>query len=192
MIYPAAGISLSTGSGWTTSVTNSSANWNTAYSQTLQWNGGSTSLVAPTGRTSLGLGSAAVLASENPMTGTSANLPTSAAVKAYGDTNWGASGGGEFGAAGTSGAGGTLAVTGNAHYIQLDAGASFSAITIDAVTAPEGHVLVIRGPETGSRTMLDGGNIQCQANFTFDNKYDTVMLMGTGTVWLELSRADNV
>jgi hypothetical protein len=35
------------------------ANWNTAYSQTLEWNGGSTNLVAATGRTSLGLGSAA-------------------------------------------------------------------------------------------------------------------------------------
>ena len=35
------------------------ANWNTAYSQTLEWNGGATNLVAATGRTSLGLGTAA-------------------------------------------------------------------------------------------------------------------------------------
>ena len=31
MIYPAAGIALSTGSSWGTSITNNSANWNTAY-----------------------------------------------------------------------------------------------------------------------------------------------------------------
>lgn len=31
MIYPAAGIPLSTGSAWGTSITNNSANWNTAY-----------------------------------------------------------------------------------------------------------------------------------------------------------------
>ena len=35
--------------------------WDTAYSQTRQWDGGSTGLVAATGRTSLGLGGAAVL-----------------------------------------------------------------------------------------------------------------------------------
>jgi len=31
MVYPGAGIALSTGSAWTTSITNNSANWNTAY-----------------------------------------------------------------------------------------------------------------------------------------------------------------
>ncbi len=31
MIYPSAGIPLSTGAGWGTSITNNSANWNTAY-----------------------------------------------------------------------------------------------------------------------------------------------------------------
>ena len=32
MVYPSAGIPLSTGTGWGTSITNNSANWNTAYS----------------------------------------------------------------------------------------------------------------------------------------------------------------
>jgi hypothetical protein len=32
MVYPGSGIPLSTGSSWTTSITNNSANWNTAYS----------------------------------------------------------------------------------------------------------------------------------------------------------------
>lgn len=52
--YPGAGIPLSTGSSWGTSITNNSANWNTAYTDRLKWDGGSTDLVAATGRTSLG------------------------------------------------------------------------------------------------------------------------------------------
>ena len=53
-IYPEAGIALSTGTTWTTSITNNSTNWNTAYTDRLKWDGGSTELVAATGRTSLG------------------------------------------------------------------------------------------------------------------------------------------
>jgi len=53
-VYPEAGIALSTGTTWTTSITNNSSNWNTAYTDRLKWDGGSTSLVAATGRTSLG------------------------------------------------------------------------------------------------------------------------------------------
>lgn len=54
MVYPGAGIPLSTGSGWGTSITNNSTNWNTAYSERNQWDGGVTGLTASTGRTSLG------------------------------------------------------------------------------------------------------------------------------------------
>jgi hypothetical protein len=53
-VYPEAGIALSTGTTWTTSITNNSSNWNTAYSDRFKWDGGSTGLVAATGRTSLG------------------------------------------------------------------------------------------------------------------------------------------
>ncbi len=60
MTYPAAGIPISNGTAWGTSIADNSANWNTAYSQTRQWDGGSTGLVAATGRTSLGLGTAAL------------------------------------------------------------------------------------------------------------------------------------
>ncbi len=56
MTYPGAGIPLSTGAAWGTSITNNSTNWNTAFSQTRQWDGGATGLVAATGKTSLGLG----------------------------------------------------------------------------------------------------------------------------------------
>ena len=59
MVYPGVGIPLSTGSAWGTSITNNSANWNTAYTNTLHWDGSSTGLTAATGRTSLGLGTAA-------------------------------------------------------------------------------------------------------------------------------------
>ena len=57
MVYPGAGIPLSTGAAWDTSITNNSSNWNTAYTDRLKWDGGSTGLTAATGRTSLGLGS---------------------------------------------------------------------------------------------------------------------------------------
>jgi len=61
MVYPGAGIAVSTGSAWATSLTDNSSNWNTAYSERQQWDGGATNLVAATGRTSLGLGTAATM-----------------------------------------------------------------------------------------------------------------------------------
>jgi hypothetical protein len=62
MTYPSAGIALSSGTFWENSITNNSANWNTAYDDRMKWDGGSTGLVAATGRTSLGLGTAALAA----------------------------------------------------------------------------------------------------------------------------------
>jgi hypothetical protein len=59
--YPSAGIALSTGSAWSTSITDNSSNWNTAYTDRLKWDGGATGLTASTGRTSLGLGTAATM-----------------------------------------------------------------------------------------------------------------------------------
>lgn len=55
MVYPGAGIPVSTGSGWGISISDNSTNWNTAYADRMKWDGGSTGLVAATGRTSLGL-----------------------------------------------------------------------------------------------------------------------------------------
>ena len=55
MVYPGAGIPLSTGSAWGTSITNNSANWNTAYTDRLKWSGISTDLNVATARTSLGM-----------------------------------------------------------------------------------------------------------------------------------------
>jgi hypothetical protein len=53
-VYPEAGIALSTGTTWASSIPNNSANWNTAFTDRLKWDGGTTGLVASTGRTSLG------------------------------------------------------------------------------------------------------------------------------------------
>ena len=47
--------------GYSIPTTTSQSNWDAAYTQRLQWDGGSTNLVAATGRTSLGLGSAATM-----------------------------------------------------------------------------------------------------------------------------------
>jgi len=54
MSYPGAGIPLSTGLAWGTSITNNSTNWNTAYTDRLKWDGGATGLTASAGRISLG------------------------------------------------------------------------------------------------------------------------------------------
>ena len=64
---PASGIVTSNGSALS-NITDSSSNWNTAYTQTERWNGGSTDLVAATGRTSLGLGTMALLANTGSTT----------------------------------------------------------------------------------------------------------------------------
>lgn len=47
-------LAVSYAAGYSIPTTASQANWDTAYSERLQWDGGSTNLVAATGRTSLG------------------------------------------------------------------------------------------------------------------------------------------
>ncbi len=53
------GLVIGNGTGAFTTTANNSTNWDTAYSDRWQWDGGSTNLVAATGRTSLGLGTLA-------------------------------------------------------------------------------------------------------------------------------------
>jgi formylglycine-generating enzyme required for sulfatase activity len=55
------GLMARTGAGTYSVVTDNSANWDTAYTDRMKWDGGATGLVAATGRTSLGLGTAATL-----------------------------------------------------------------------------------------------------------------------------------
>lgn len=59
MVYPTAGIALSTGTAWATSLPDHHANWDSAFTERRQWDGGNTNIVASTGRTSLGLGTIA-------------------------------------------------------------------------------------------------------------------------------------
>ena len=54
-------IALSFTAGYALPTTSSQTNWDTAYTDRLKWDGGATGLTASTGRTSLGLGGAAVL-----------------------------------------------------------------------------------------------------------------------------------
>ena len=67
-------IALSFTAGYALPTTSSQTNWDTAYTDRLKWDGGATGLTASTGRTSLGLGGAAVL-----------NVGTSAGTVAAGD-----------------------------------------------------------------------------------------------------------
>lgn len=54
MVYPGAGIPLSTGTAWGTSITNNSVQWDSAYVGRYRWSGTAIGLNAATGRTSLG------------------------------------------------------------------------------------------------------------------------------------------
>lgn len=59
------GLMTRTGAGTYSTITDNSANWSTAYSERLQWDGGSTNLSATTARTSLGLGTIATQNANN-------------------------------------------------------------------------------------------------------------------------------
>lgn len=78
----ASGILIKTASGIFSTTINNASNWDTAYTDRMKWDGGSTGLVAATGRTSLGLGSAALRAAEDTLTN-GENLPDGAAITAY-------------------------------------------------------------------------------------------------------------
>ena len=54
-------LAISLASGYSIPTTASQTNWDTAYTDRNKWDGGSTGLTAATGRTSLGLGTAAVM-----------------------------------------------------------------------------------------------------------------------------------
>lgn len=69
------GIMLRTGAGTYSILTDSSTNWNTAYTDRLKWDGGSTDLDPAAGRTSLGLGALATLGSIS-----NANVDSAAAI----------------------------------------------------------------------------------------------------------------
>ncbi|MFA6290176.1 MAG: hypothetical protein WC637_00265 [Victivallales bacterium] len=94
MVYPGAGIALSTGAAWGASITDASANWNTAYTDRLKWDGGATGLVAATARTSLGsglsAGSVLVTNTINTLTELNSTVGTTYLKNAAGTISWAA------------------------------------------------------------------------------------------------------
>jgi hypothetical protein len=70
----------------------SASNWNTAYTDRNKWDGGSSGLTAATGRTSLGLGTAATTASAAYATAAQGTLATNALPKAGGTLTGGLTG----------------------------------------------------------------------------------------------------
>lgn len=81
-VFSTVGLLKRTGTAAYTTVPDNSANWNTAYTERLRWDGGATGLNASTGRTSLGLGTAATRNAEDTLTN-GANLPDGEAIIAY-------------------------------------------------------------------------------------------------------------
>jgi len=81
------GLLLGNGTNAVTTITDSSANWDTAYTDRLKWDGGATGLTAATGRTSLGLGTLATQAatsvaiSGGAIDGTTVGLTTASSGK---------------------------------------------------------------------------------------------------------------
>lgn len=84
---------------------------------------------------------------------------------------------------------GTLVITGNAHNVLLSGTTNFNGATIDGAEGPDGHLLVIRS--TSTLTMTNDGNIKGRAALVFDSAYKTLVLMGIGGAWVELTRSDN-
>jgi len=76
------GILVGNGASVVTTITDNHTNWDAAYSQRLQWDGGSTNLVAATGRTSLGLNIGSDVQAYNAnLTGINQGLATNSNVQ---------------------------------------------------------------------------------------------------------------
>ncbi len=166
MVYPSAGIAISTGTGWGASIANNSSNWNTAYSQTRQWDGGSIGLVAATGRASLGLGTAALNNTGDFVAyrtfGTAANSATTVpgytvALSSTGTANGCVSAGGGEGAAATCTAtipAGNTGVTASYSLISYTYNFAGNGATVAASPASvtQNYGSTITAPTSPSRT----------------------------------------
>jgi hypothetical protein len=163
-IYPEAGIALSTGTTWTTSITNNSANWNTAYTDRLKWDGGSTGLVAATGRTSLGgttIGQS-MFTLTNPSAITFPQFNADNSVTALSAANFRAA----IGAGVGSGNGTVTSVT--------VSGTSGNPLSItNTTTTPVIELLSATNARNGYLTSTDWN--------TFNGKQNTITLTTTGT-----------
>jgi carbonic anhydrase/acetyltransferase-like protein (isoleucine patch superfamily) len=86
----------------------------------------------------------------------------------------------------------TITVTGGFHKVDTEGDAATD--DLDTVNGGIiGQVLVLRSDDnTRDTTLTDGtGNLRLNGNFTLSNVTDTITLIYTGSVWLEVSRSDN-
>ena len=183
-VYPEAGIAVSTGTTWTTSIPNNSTNWNTAYTDRLKWDGGSTGLVASTGRTSLGgttIGQS-MFTLTNPSAITFPRFNADNTVSALTSTNF-------------------RAAIGAGTVTEVDASATAgNPISItDKTTTPKIELLSATSGRNGYLTSTDWNTFNGKQNAlgnasssvsgiltltdwtTFNNKQNTISLTTTGT-----------
>lgn len=90
-------------------------------------------------------------------------------------------------------ASGAVVVTTGYHLIDTESDAASDDLDTITFSGPSGSILVIR-PVNAARTVVakDGtGNLSLSGDFTMDNVTDTLTLIWSGSVWIELSRSDN-
>jgi hypothetical protein len=132
-------LAISLAAGYSIPTTASQGNWDTAYSERLRWDGGSTGLDAGTGRTSLGLGDAAVL-----------NVGTTAGTVAAGDDARITAV--EIGLACSDET--TALTTGTAKVaFRMPYAMTLTAVRASVTTAPTGSTLVVDINESGTSVL---------------------------------------
>jgi len=75
----------------------------------------------------------------------------------------------------------------------FEAAASDDLDSIDGVSLRTGAIAILRAANSARTVVVrDGvGNLKLSGNFSLDHAEDTIMLVFTGTDWLELSRSNN-
>lgn len=155
--------------------------WITAYNLRYQWNGGSTGLTASTGRTSLGLGSAATRAAEDTLTNGSA-LPDGAAITSY-----------------VGGQVSTHAADVDAHHAPVTLSASVDgifaltgqALDFDTFGAGVYKVFATNGGGTEKPELLNLTNNHLPSGATLDSEWDTLAEIESATGY-DFSSASNI
>ncbi len=170
--YPSAGIAVSTGSAWATSLTDNSSNWNTAYTDRLKWDGGSTGLTASTGRTSLG----ATTVGSNLFTLTNPSAVTFPRFNA--DNTVSSLSASDFR---TAIGAGTSSTTGTVTSITAGTGLSGGTITSSGTIAIDSTVATLTGSQTLTNKTISGSSntLSNIANASLTNS--TITINGTST-----------
>lgn len=182
------GLVKRTGANTLTTITDSSTNWDTAFSQTRQWDGGATGLVAATGRTSLGAttvgGNIFTLTNPSAVTWIRMNADNTVTARTAAQTlsDIGAGAGTVTNIATTSPiTGGPITNTGT---IGLDVGvdhaftASQSVTVSDAATNTITNVLSLGHNSSGTATTSFGTGILFKAEDSTTNNEDLFRIQG--------------